>query len=154
MTDASSVLEGEEFKEQNDVEGDVGDDMLEPGDDDVDDVEDDEDDDVPVLMPANSQEKKDESLRVWLEGDNGDFPLAVGAVVVMEMRKAVYQKLGFTCSAGIGYNKVRVSVCVSVSVGSCAYIHVCVLYACPVCVYVCVFMGVHTHTVHWLFGVN
>lgn len=32
--------------------------------------------------------------------------LAVGAVVVEEMRAAVYAKTGFRCSAGIAHNKV------------------------------------------------
>ena len=58
------------------------------------------------MLAASSQESKDESLKAWLEGEDGDLQLAVGAVVVREMRNAVYQKLGFTCSAGVAHNKV------------------------------------------------
>ena len=56
----------------------------------------------------SSQEKRKEALKVWLsrEGQQHDLHLAVGAVVAKELRKAVYDKLGFTCSAGISHNKV------------------------------------------------
>ena len=97
---APDVLDKRDFKQQDNIEGDVEDDILET------DVDDDGDDDVPTLLPDSSQERRDESLKAWLEGEAVDFQLAVGAVVVREMRSAVYQKLGFTCSAGIAHNKV------------------------------------------------
>ena len=36
-----------------------------------------------------------------------DQRLAVGAMLVEEMRQAVLRQTGFTCSAGIAHNKVR-----------------------------------------------
>lgn len=47
-------------------------------------------------------------LEKWLEGEGNreELSLAVGAMVTMEIREAVYQETGFTCSAGISHNKV------------------------------------------------
>ncbi|XP_057304843.1 DNA polymerase eta-like [Hydractinia symbiolongicarpus] len=41
---------------------------------------------------------------------NDNFRLAIGAVIASKMRQAVRQKLGFSCSAGIGPNKVLAKV--------------------------------------------
>lgn len=41
---------------------------------------------------------------------NNNFRLAIGAVIASEMRQAVQLKLGFSCSAGIGPNKVLAKV--------------------------------------------
>ena len=67
----------------------------------------------------NSLEKKKEeevdkefsrvrALSQWLEdeGNGRELMLAVGALVAKEMRQAVFDETGFTCSAGIGHNKV------------------------------------------------
>ena len=45
----------------------------------------------------------------WLsdEGNDHELALAVGAMITLEMRQAVYQETGFTCSAGIAHNKVK-----------------------------------------------
>jgi len=47
----------------------------------------------------------EEMLSEWLEGGE-ELSLAVGALVAMEMRQAVLEGTGFTCSAGIAHNKV------------------------------------------------
>ena len=59
---------------------------------------------------SNSQEEKVKGLHQWLEGEGSveEYPLAVGAIVVKEIRRAIFDRLGFTCSAGIASNKVRV----------------------------------------------
>ena len=93
--------------------------MLEADADDDDDDEDDE----PAMLPTSSQESKDESLKAWLEGEGVDFELAVGAVVVKEMRNAVYQKLGFTCSAGVAHNKVNIVAIVCCLCSCACYAH-------------------------------
>lgn len=46
---------------------------------------------------------REQLLAEWLKG--GDLSLAVGALVAMEMRQAVMEGAGFTCSAGIAHNK-------------------------------------------------
>ena len=74
-------------------------------------------------MPTSSQESKDKSLKAWLEGEGVDFELAVGAVVVREMRNAVYQKLGFTCSAGVAHNKVSIVTIVCCLCSRACYAH-------------------------------
>ena len=48
---------------------------------------------------------REQLLAEWLKG--GDLSLAVGALVAMEMRQAVLEGAGFTCSAGIAHNKAR-----------------------------------------------
>ena len=45
--------------------------------------------------------------RASLEGDENIRMLAVGAIMVSEMREAVLKETQFTCSAGIAHNKVR-----------------------------------------------
>lgn len=43
----------------------------------------------------------------WLEKKgNGEDELAVAAVMVQQMREAVWRETGCTCSAGIAHNKV------------------------------------------------
>lgn len=45
----------------------------------------------------------------WVR-DNGrssDLLLATGAMVANDIRKEVFERTGFTCSAGVGYNKVQ-----------------------------------------------
>ena len=49
---------------------------------------------------------REQLLAEWLKG-GGDLSLAVGALVAMEMRQAVLEGAGFTCSAGIAHNKAR-----------------------------------------------
>ena len=49
-------------------------------------------------------------LSLWLDGDGSaeELCLAVGALLAGDMREAVLRETGFTCSAGIAHNKVRV----------------------------------------------
>ena len=47
--------------------------------------------------------------RASLEDDENIRRLAVGAIMVSEMREAVLKETQFTCSAGIAHNKVRLS---------------------------------------------
>jgi DNA polymerase eta len=44
----------------------------------------------------------------WLESER---LLVCGAVVVSELRAAVYQQLGFTVSAGVAHNKLLAKLC-------------------------------------------
>lgn len=64
------------------------------------------------LIKHNTVKKDDSRLLMlerWLDGEGniGEVSLAVGAMVALEIRDAVYTETGFTCSAGIGHNKVR-----------------------------------------------
>ena len=45
--------------------------------------------------------------RASLEDDENIRRLAVGAIIVSEMREAVLKETQFTCSAGVAHNKVR-----------------------------------------------
>ena len=45
-----------------------------------------------------------------LKNNEEIYRLAVGAVIADKMRKAVKEKTGFSCSAGIGQNKVNALV--------------------------------------------
>ena len=45
--------------------------------------------------------------RASLEDDENIRRLAVGAIMVSEMREAVLKETQFTCSAGVAHNKVR-----------------------------------------------
>lgn len=62
-----------------------------------------------------AEEKMRQRTRDWLtktfdseETNAGDCLLAMAAVIVEEMRAAVFEQTGFRCSAGIAHNKVRV----------------------------------------------
>lgn len=44
------------------------------------------------------------------EQSSAELQLAVGALIVEEMRAAVEKHTGFRCSAGISHNKVGVSI--------------------------------------------
>lgn len=59
-----------------------------------------------TLIPEFKGE--DSGIEEWLQEDGcgQDLVLAVGAMVANDIRKAVFEKTGFTCSAGIAYNKV------------------------------------------------
>lgn len=62
---------------------------------------------------ADDKEDKDVDTDAWrasLESDENVRRLAVGAIIVSEMREAVLRETQFTCSAGIAHNKVRGSV--------------------------------------------
>ena len=47
-----------------------------------------------------------EDLPSWLVGVGEERCLAVGALIAREMRRAVWEEAGFSCSAGIAHNKV------------------------------------------------
>ena len=58
-------------------------------------------------------ESSEESyLAGWLreEGSKSELSLAAGAMVANDIRREVFERTGFTCSAGIGHNKVICSV--------------------------------------------
>ncbi len=50
-------------------------------------------------------------LSDWLidEGNNTELTLTVGALITLEIRRAVLRETGFTCSAGIAHNKVIIT---------------------------------------------
>lgn len=55
-------------------------------------------------------EDKHVDTNAWkaaLENDENIKRLAVGSIIVAEMREAVLKDTQFTCSAGIAHNKVR-----------------------------------------------
>ncbi|XP_030628551.1 DNA polymerase eta-like [Chanos chanos] len=60
---------------------------------------------------ADKEEQRSQGLQEWLSSltlsaDCAELQLAVGAVIVEEMRAAVERETGFRCSAGISHNKV------------------------------------------------
>ena len=60
------------------------------------------------------------------ETSSGDRLLAMAAVIVEEMRAAIYEQTGFRCSAGIAHNKVVLSLFYdysSVKIG-CIYFYI------------------------------
>ena len=65
-----------------------------------------------VVGHDSSKEVRREGVETWLganerEGLSDNTRLAVGASIMEDMRRAVYDKTGFRCSAGIAHNKVR-----------------------------------------------
>ncbi|XP_072188462.1 DNA polymerase eta [Excalfactoria chinensis] len=66
----------------------------------------------PGPQPADKEELRQRGLQEWLASlsfDNlncPDLQLAMGAVIVEEMRVAVEKATGFRCSAGISHNKM------------------------------------------------
>ncbi|TSN48494.1 DNA polymerase eta [Bagarius yarrelli] len=68
------------------------------------------------ILPVDKEERRSKGLQQWLDtlpacfqpGSLGyaEVCLAVGAIIVEEMRAAVEQHTGFRCSAGISHNKV------------------------------------------------
>lgn len=62
----------------------------------------------PCFSP---EERRSSGLQQWLSSVSGgsgcaELQLALGAVIVEEMRAAVEQHTGYRCSAGISHNKV------------------------------------------------
>lgn len=49
------------------------------------------------------------SIREWINNlsDDIDIKLAVGALLAQQIRDAVLAETGYTCSAGISFNKVN-----------------------------------------------
>ena len=63
--------------------------------------------DLPNTFVVGSEEDKVGWLKKIEEGGESDsIRLAVGGAVVEEMRKAVFDKTGFRCSAGVAHNKM------------------------------------------------
>ena len=62
-------------------------------------------DTTPECGPAT----REELLSVWLdrEGSAAELVLTTGAIIANEIRDAVLNETGFTCSAGIAHNKVN-----------------------------------------------
>ena len=48
-----------------------------------------------------------DAWRAAVKDDENIRRLAVGAIIVSEMREAVLKETQFTCSAGVAHNKVR-----------------------------------------------
>ena len=99
-------------------------------------------------MPCHDDEKERyrlSTLSDWLdnEGNSNELVLTVGAMVTSEIRRTVLNETGFTCSAGIGHNKVHyyhpqsmIILCCRFSslewVGNLfIYIIMCTLLLCP-----------------------
>jgi len=65
---------------------------------------------VVGLVEGTKEEMKVEAKRWWERVEDiwteTDIMLACGAAVVAELRQAVFEELGFTCSAGISTNKL------------------------------------------------
>lgn len=62
-------------------------------------------------METDEELKNTELFQQWqtqLELCEDSYRLAIGAVIANKMRVAVKEKCGFTCSAGIGPNKVSI----------------------------------------------
>ena len=56
---------------------------------------------------GNTQTVDNDAWKASLQEDENIRKLAVGAIIVSEMRDAVLKETQFTCSAGISHNKVR-----------------------------------------------
>ena len=56
---------------------------------------------------GNTQTFDNDAWKASLQEDENVRKLAVGAIIVSEMRDAVLKETQFTCSAGIAHNKVR-----------------------------------------------
>ena len=61
-----------------------------------------------MIDDGNAQTVDYDAWRTSVEGDEDICRLAVGAIIVSEMREAVLKETQFTCSAGIAHNKVRI----------------------------------------------
>lgn len=59
-----------------------------------------------MIDDGNAQTVDYEAWRTSVEGDEDICRLAVGAIIVSEMREAVLKETQFTCSAGIAHNKM------------------------------------------------
>ena len=64
---------------------------------------------------------------VWLAAlsDRNNRRLAMGALIIQEARKAIKEKTGFTCSAGIAHNKVIAKI-------TCIFIYKYIVFRIPV----------------------
>ncbi|KAL1123866.1 hypothetical protein AAG570_001636 [Ranatra chinensis] len=67
---------------------------------------------------SNEEDERSSGLETWLGDlyggelyDSSAVRLAVGGVIVEEMRQAVYERTGFRCSAGIAHNKILAKLC-------------------------------------------
>lgn len=60
---------------------------------------------------GNAQTVDHDAWRTSVEGDEDICRLAVGAIIVSEMREAVLKETQFTCSAGIAHNKMLAKLC-------------------------------------------
>ena len=56
---------------------------------------------------GDTQTVDKDAWKASLQEDENIRKLAVGAIIVSEMRDAVLKETQFTCSAGIAHNKVR-----------------------------------------------
>ena len=56
---------------------------------------------------GDTQTVDNDAWKASLQEDQNIRKLAVGAIIVSEMRDAVLKETQFTCSAGIAHNKVR-----------------------------------------------
>lgn len=72
-----------------------------------------------LLILPFLEEERARGLQQWLamlplpvegEQSSAELQLAVGALIVEEMRAAVEKHTGFQCSAGISHNKVGISI--------------------------------------------
>ena len=60
-----------------------------------------------IVDNGDTQTVDNDAWKASLQEDENIRKLAVGAIIVSEMRDAVLKETQFTCSAGIAHNKVR-----------------------------------------------
>jgi DNA polymerase eta len=67
-----------------------------------------------LTVSPSTEDKVRENTAAWLsktfdaeDTSSGDRLLAAAAVIVEEMRAAIFEQTGFRCSAGIAHNKAR-----------------------------------------------
>jgi hypothetical protein len=68
---------------------------------------------ITSLIELSQNSDREKNLTAWLDPINlisqsNDTMLAVGAIIVEEIRRDVYNTLGYCCSAGIAHSKVGV----------------------------------------------
>lgn len=74
--------------------------------------------DVPIDWDAlgiTVKAKREEEEGAWDPPTWRDVQLAIGAEIASEIRKEIYDKLHYTCSAGISHNMVLAKLCSSLN---------------------------------------
>ncbi len=73
-------------------------------------------------VEENKEIIRENNVKAWLEsvpddnkGQSSDFRLAIGALIVKEIRADIKATLGFNCSAGIAHNKTLAKLCCGIN---------------------------------------
>lgn len=71
---------------------------------------------------TTSESSREENVKTWLEPisdtancQSSDVKLAIGALIVQEIRNDIHQTLGYHCSAGVAHNKTLAKLCCGIN---------------------------------------